>query len=81
MLVVAIYLVVTPIVASPDERVVIAIGFAIGSILLAIPIFFFFVWDRLRPRVFDKISGMFNRWAGSIGGLGQLVGWVNCMQQ
>ena len=64
MLVVAIYLVVTPIAASPDERVIIAIGF--GSILLAIPIFFFFVWDRLRPRVFDKISGMFSRWAGSI---------------
>ena len=53
--VVAVYLVVLPLALSPDQRVVIVIAFV--ALLLGIPVFFIFSWDRLRPKVFNKISG------------------------
>ena len=55
MILVAVAIVILPIVLSPDERVILVIGF--GMTLLGVPLFFIFSWDRTRLRIFDIISG------------------------
>ena len=56
MVLVSVVLVILPLALSPDARVVVAIGF--GALLLGVPVFFVFSWGRIRPKVFNKISGM-----------------------
>ena len=56
MIVVSLFLVVIPIALVPEERI--TLGIAIVFILLGLPIFIFFAWDKFRPKIFNKISGL-----------------------
>ena len=55
LLLVTAYLVILPMMLSADDRLVVLLAY--GALLLGVPVYFLFSWDRLRPRILDAISG------------------------
>ena len=56
MILVSSFLVVVPIALVPEDRI--TLGVAVVFILLGLPIFFFFAWDKFRLKIFNIISGL-----------------------
>lgn len=51
-----VFLIVVPIALVPDERLISVIF--IGIVLLALPVYFFFGWEKLRPKFLNRLSGL-----------------------
>lgn len=56
MILVAVFLIAAPLVLVPNQRISTLIGLFL--ILLGIPVYYIFIWERYRPQIFNKISGM-----------------------
>ena len=54
MILVSMFLVTVPIIYIPNERLHFVLGLTI--VLTGVPIYLFFIWERLRLEIFNKIS-------------------------
>lgn len=55
MMFVTVFLIVVPIALVADERLVSLLF--IGIVLLALPIYLIFGWERIRPKFLNRLSG------------------------